>query len=350
MKRWYILSLIILVSSCTTETLSLDDATETAYFYLYNKSLYSDTFSRILYDAPIDFRAVDVEENLLYFVFDRTFDRKKAIMKIAKDTQLVEFAPCETGYCNFGGLEGNVDGIYAVRTPLANLKVDSTITFNYQLKSIKDSLNFVQLKGLLDSQLYYQDKAYMAINSQLAHNLGVLVMKKNEGSLFYKFAKRIKGGATTKEKISQRFVDFVVDEIDYSYEDLWYKAEIMKRPHEVLLSGLGDCSAKTILLASLLEQYDISYCLIYYKNHVNVGIQGDFNSMNNYQAELNGITYDIAETTCPKFQIGKTILEKFELSDMLYYQLPSKTGEIFDCFSNEPKKLYTYSEAVEEFN
>ena len=60
--------------------------------------------------------------------------------------------------------------------------------------------------------------------------------------------------ANNREAKIQRLVDFVSNEIQYDYSEAVGGRETLKRPNEVLFTRSGDCSNKTILLASLLEQ------------------------------------------------------------------------------------------------
>jgi hypothetical protein len=141
----------------------------------------------------------------------------------------------------------------------------------------------------------------------------------------------------TKEEKAQALLRFVTNQITYSYEDLWYETEIAKRAHEVLLSGDGDCSAKTTLYASLLEQCDIPYCLLYYKNHVNVGVQGKFEVTNGYIQVIHNIKYAVAETTVENFIIGKSSIENVSIiSKLQFYQQPRLGATIFNAITNEP--------------
>ncbi len=346
MKPWYYgLCVIILgMAACDKKDAPLDAAQETAFFYLYNQTLISDTFSRMLYGDAIDFRAIDQEQQLMYFVFDKTLNREAAMLKIARDTSLIEFAPCDNGPCSFGGMEGNMDDMYALRMPLSNLKVDSSRTIPFIIKSHPDAMSISQMHEALREELYYGGKEYMIINATTYRNIGTIIMKKNKGSQLYKLAQKLKGKETKKEKIVQNVLDLVANEIDYSYADFWYNTEIMQRAHEVLLSGLADCSGKTVLMASLLEQLDISYTILYYKDHVNIGIEGDFLNDNGYEIPIQGKKYTIAETTCPKFEMGVTFLEMDIMPTIAYYQTPKQGGDIYNYHSEKKMKLYTEEE------
>lgn len=347
-----LVSVLLLLGSCSPSTSTkqkMDAKQETALYYLLNKSLISDTFSRMLFQAPIDFRAMDPEEDLLYFVFSKKLDRDKMLQSIARDTSKIEFAPCENGDCYFGGLRGNVDKIVALRIQTSNLRVDTNMYFPLKLNKAKDSLSFEETHALLDTAIYYGGKQYFDVGGMPAANLGALVMKKNESSPIYKIAQRLKKNATKQEKIIQNVQDFVANEITYSYADIWYRREIFQRAHEVLISGFGDCSGKTVLMASLLEQLDIPYQILYYKNHVNIGVLGNFSSLNKYNCEIGGDKYYLSECTCVNFQIGTSLLEDDVLDELSFYQYPKKSSAIYDYIGDASRVQFTPEEALEKF-
>lgn len=327
----------------------LDAHQETALYYLLNKSLISDTFSRMLFQAPIDFRAMDPKEDLLYFVFSKELNKDKMVQAIARDTSKIEYAPCENGDCYFGGLRGNVDKLVALRIQTNNLRVDTNMYFPLKLNKLKDSLSFQETHDLLDTAIYYGGKKYFDVGRNPAANLGALVMKKNEKSPIYKLAQHIKGNTSREEKIIQKVQNFVANEVTYSYADFWYRREIFQRAHEVLISGFGDCSGKTVLMASLLEQLDIPYQILYYQDHVNIGVKGNFSNLNEYNCTIGDDKYYLSECTCVDFQIGTSLLEKDVLPELRFYQYPKKSGDIFSIQSNEALEQYTPQEALEKF-
>lgn len=267
----------ILLFSCQNKKTNLNSAQKTAFYYLYNKSLITDTFSRVLFKMPIDFRGINVEENQMYFIFKKELGKSKTIQKVTIDTSLVEFAPCESGFCNFGGLQGNIDGYYAFKTSPNNLKIDSFLKIKCSLASLNYEVSFKELSNSMDTSISYNTpkNIYLGENYSAA-NVGSYISKKDKDPIIKRLATFLTKGLITNDEKAQRLLDFVSSEIMYSYEDYWYQSEITKRAHEVLISGDGDCSSKTILYASLLEQCDINYCLLYFDKHVNVGVQGNF--------------------------------------------------------------------------
>ena len=323
----------------------------TALHYLYYKSLLCDTFSRILWDDHIDFRGLDSEKDLMYFLCSNEVPRKRALAKVALDTTQVEFSPCVSGECEFGGMTGNIDGYYAFRMPSTNLKVDSSQTFTCNLKDDKVNISFKELSQELDSTIYYNTQKHVDLSDffqtqNIACNIGAYVSKKGKDPIIKKLVDSLTEGLKTNEAKAQKLLDFTTSQIEYSYEDHWYQAEITKRAHEVLFAGEADCSGKSTLYASMLEEANIPYCFLYFMNHINVGVQGKFSSNNKYQAKIDGVTYYMAETTTPNFIIGESKLSNAEiLEEVKFYQIPQKSPNMYGYLN---KKQIPFIDIIEE--
>jgi hypothetical protein len=145
----------------------------------------------------------------------------------------------------------------------------------------------------------------------------------------------LKDAGDNRESKIQRLVDFVSNEIEYSYTGAVGRSETLKRPNEVLLTRNGDCSNKTILLASLLEQIGEDYLLLYCPKHITVAVpQGSFPNENKMDFEWERKNWLIAETTLPDFQVGKTKVNGFDkITPVNFVQRPKEKNLIFDASS-----------------
>jgi hypothetical protein len=319
---------------------------KTALYYLYNKSLLSDTLSRIMYQMPLDFRGIDMEKDLLYFICPDSISRSRAIQAVAIDSEKIEFSPCKTGDCVFGGLQGNIDGYFAFRMPSLNLKVDSNFKFKCNLKDYAFSFNMRELHHELDTTIFYNFKKNVDMSTyyqgrNLVTNIGAFISKQGKDPLIHKLTSQLTQGISTQEEKAQKLLDFVSKQIEYSYEDYWYRSEITKRAHEVLFSGEADCSGKTTLFASMLEDAGIPYCLLYFPNHVNVGIEGKFSTQNHYNIELLHKKFYMAETTVPDFKIGTSSISNAEiLEHPEFYQIPHKSPNFYTVKGNQALPLF----------
>jgi len=326
---------------------------ETAIYYLYNRALLADTFSRTLWNMPVDFRGYDPENEELYFIFKRELGRATVLKKMCLDTSNTEFAACDSGICNFGSLQGRIDGYYAFRTPSSNLRIDSLQQFKCNLPDHTFSVSFSELRTDKDSAISYKFAKYIDVSPYLharvrASNIGSYISLKDKDPVIKRLAAELTKGLTTPEEKAQKMLDFVSKEIEYSYEDHWYQAEITKRAHEVLIAGEADCSGKSTLYASLLEQCGIPYCLLYFDKHVNVGVKGNFNAENSYSFKVKNDTYYMAETTVPEFVIGSTRLSNHEILDkVLFYQIPFTSENVYDAATNNKLTLMEDEEEEE---
>ena len=104
----------------------------------------------------------------------------------------------------------------------------------------------------------------------------------------------------------------------------------------------ADCSNKTILLASMLEQINEEYILLYCPQHITVAVpQGNYSIENGLDFTWNQKPWVIAETTAPGFQIGKSmVVDPNRLTSVQYVQNPKNSDVIFDANSYEVLKFF----------
>ena len=167
-------------------------------------------------------------------------------------------------------------------------------------------------------------------------NYGALVAGKGEGSLT-RLARSLTRGAHSAEEQAQLLLDFVTEEIEYDYNEGIDGNNIIKRPNEVLMTGISACGGKSVLYASLLEQLDIDYKFLYYEDHISVGVAGDYGNHNHMTLLIYHLPYSIAETTAINYQIGKSILNRPLGIEMIeFIQRPGKGANIYDVKSGDP--------------
>lgn len=146
------------------------------------------------------------------------------------------------------------------------------------------------------------------------YNHDAFVAKAGEPSL-KRLVHSLTKDADNREASIQCLCDFVTREIKYSQTEATFDVEVLKRPNETLLSGESDCSGKTILLASLLEQIGERYVYLIWNdptneraNHIALAVaQGEFPTRNNVSTvALRGdaVPYILIEATADSFQIG----------------------------------------------
>jgi transglutaminase-like putative cysteine protease len=309
----------------------LDDPyQETALYYLVNRYMAGDEFTYQLFGAPVRLVTYELSEHKLYFAFSKNVPDKKAILaKLTSNPDAIEEAPCQTGYCQFGPVKGDVDTTWLVRFPVKNLKVNKELVLSTPLKQRTYLLPITDLVAAHRDEVCYHTEEYIQVRryfgtNQNCYNQAAYVSKAGDPSLT-RLVKTLTKNIPSKEQQAQVLLDLVSGEIDYSYLDWYAQSEVMKRAHEVLMTGSADCSGKSILYASLLEQCGIPYALCYLPGHLSVAVKGNFPAQNKMSVNLKDEAYYFAETTAEGFKIGLTELQKpYGARDILFYQIPGK--------------------------
>lgn len=289
-----------------------------------------------------------------YFSFPQTerqeFD--EFTNKYFADRTKIEIGTEKNGKIKLGDYTLTVapENFYFFKTPLENIKIDSDQTLKFPFKSADYTLSLDELKNFANNSQVYGGKLIAETSRRkedpviVFANHGIMVAKPNEPSLQRLTNELLKDEAdgNNRERKIQRLVDFVSNEIEYSYTEAVGARETLKRANEVLMTRTADCSNKTILLASLLEQIGEEYILLYCPQHITVAVpQGNFPNENKLDFEWNGKPWLIAETTLPGFEVGKTrVRDSAKLATVNYVQVPRQTDIIFDASSYNLLKFY----------
>ncbi len=235
---------------------------------------------------------------------------------------------------------------YFFKTPLENLNFKSTADLKFPFQTVTYTLGLQELIDFSNNSQIYGGRLNADTNQKIdeSHiifaNHGAMVAKPDEPSLqrFVADLMRELPENPTREMKIQRLLDFVTNEIEYDYTEAVGSRETLKRPNEVLMSRRSDCSNKTILMASLLEQIGEDYLLLYCPQHITVAVpQGEFPNENKLSFKWSGKDWMIAETTAPNFVIGKSkVNESVRLTTVQYVQKPKQTDVIFEAHTFRP--------------
>lgn len=263
--------------------------------------------------------------------------------KFFVDKSKLEMAQESGGRLRLGGYSVGLgdEKPYFFRTNFKNFKIDSSQTLTFPFKTVNYTLSLPETKNLLDNSQVYGGNLVADATQRSADpmtlfaNHGIMVGKPNEPSLQRLVNDLLKDVGDNRENKIQRLVDFVSNEIEYSYSEAIGGGETLKRPNEILMTRNGDCSNKTILLASLLEQIGEDYLLLYCPKHITVAVpQGNFTNENKMDFEWEKKNWLIAETTLPNFQVGKTLVKDFiKITPVNFVQRPKEKNLIFDAHS-----------------
>jgi len=267
---------------------------------------------------------------MLYFSIPEKGFKKETLNALTKDPNHLEFGRLQEGNLVLGNYVYSKPGNYFFRFPAKDFKVNEKnkikINFgkiNYEI-SLPELSDYINNKNIHGGNLHFKIGEQEDGEERVASNHGAFVARKKEKSL-ERLVNQLKKGSQSKEETAQRLLDFVTEKIEYNFSEAISSVETLKRPNEVLMTRKSDCSGKAILYASLLEQTEIDYRLIYFRNHIALAVKGNFEDENNLSFNLGKDTYSLAETTASGFKIGTSKLKtKIKIEDINFIQKPSE--------------------------
>lgn len=280
-----------------------------------------------------DLKLYDLDEKTLYFSINKKdYDSSTTLSKLTIDPNAVEFGFEQNGDVFLGSYTLKGTGRMLFRFPKNDFKPDSTQSVTVKLPGgIEYVQSMNELADFADDVSVYGGKNDPEVkkNKYLADH-GAFVSVPGEKSLSRLVKSIVKDGAA-KEESAQALLDFVTSQISFSGTEAYGGYEVLKRPNEVLMTGVSDCSGMTILYASLLEQAGIEYLLVYSPGHISAAVSGKFNNTNGLTFTFEGKKYSIAETTVNGFVIGNTVLQQKDITEVIsFLQRPGKESKFID--------------------
>ncbi len=202
------------------------------------------------------------------------------------DRQKMENAVEIDGYFDIGdySLTKTPETGYFFKTPLENLKFKTPEDLKFQYQNATYTMSVPEMIDLMDNKKIYGGRLNAITNKKyegmtmIFGNHGAFVAKPEEPTLQRFVGELLRGVPTdgTREVKIQKLLDFVTNEIEYDYIEALSGYETLKRPNEVLMTRKSDCSNKTILMASMLEQIGEDYLMLYSPRHITIAVpQGD---------------------------------------------------------------------------
>ncbi len=287
----------------------------------------------------------DQDEKEVYFGLEKdkvtTGSLQMYISDFVVDTLRVDVAKDEGKAIRLGDYTADrakFHSAYFFKMPLDNLKFDieQVLDFGSYQISLREMADFMSLQSVYGGTLEVHSPGKKTLASILLANHGAFVAKPKEPSLqrfvatYFNNLPRAK--TYTREDRVQSLLDYVTKHIQYDSKEASSQKEWLKRPNETLISRRGDCSNKTILFASLLEQIDEDYLLIYLPGHISVAVRrGQFPTRNGLNFRWQGDEWVVAETTVFDFHIGGEVIENSELFKQIeYLQRPSQPGVLYN--------------------
>jgi hypothetical protein len=319
----------------------------TVLSYLSQPKFSNSNFMEQITGTKAELKMLDLREGMVYLSIPKRQFTKEALGELAVNPNLVEFGKTADG--NFSGSRIELGdyvlrkpGNYFFRFPSNNFKVDETDILSIPYRSVNYSINMRELQDFLSNKSVFGGylNADIGIDKYGRHrfiaNHGAFVAKKGESSL-ERLVSSLTRSESTNEGKTQRLLDFVTEELKYDHSDANSSTEILKRPNEVLMTGGSDCSGKVILYASLLEQVNANYRLVYINRHIAVAVEGNYGNRNGLSFNIGDTTYSIAETTAEGFHIGHSRLRRnLEIEDIKYIQKPGEDSNIYNAKTGKP--------------
>lgn len=227
------------------------------------------------------------------------------------------------------------------KTTSDNLRVDPKQALSFPFLTVNYTISLDELRNFSNNSQLYGGRMVAKMPERrdepqmVFANHGIMVAKPGEPSLRRLIDDLLKDVGQEREARIQRLVDFVSTEIEYSFTEAVSGREKLKRASETLMTRSADCSNKTILLASMLEQIGEEYILLYSPRHITVAVpQGNFVNENKLDFTWNKRPWLIAETTAAGFQVGLSLVqEPSRLTNVQYIQDPKNSNVIHDANS-----------------
>ncbi|MES2087874.1 MAG: transglutaminase-like domain-containing protein [Patescibacteria group bacterium] len=281
--------------------------------FLAQPKFSSENLMAQLTGTEAELEILDLDSRMLYLSFPKAkllSDLRKVCSLPLEDVEMGE----ERGdLAHLGKYQYTQKGRRLVCFPMENFVINSEAKIVVPYPSVKfettpqELADFMDNKSVIGGKYFFSEYVDGRGIDHVIANFGSVVGKKGEPSLS-RLAKNLVKGEIKPEKIAQKLLDFVSTEIEYDPEEIqWANSrQVIKKPEETLLTKTGTCGAKAVLLASLLEQYEIPYYLGYYPSHVTVLVAGDFVPSNELSFPIGEKVYHVAESTSAGFLIGKS--------------------------------------------
>lgn len=318
----------------------------TVLSYLSQPKFSNSNFMEHITGTKAELQMLDLRKGMVYLSIPESHFTKEVLGELAVNSDLVEFGKTANGEFSGNRIElGDYvlrkPGNYFFRFPSDNFRVDKKDTISIPYKSANYSITMQELQDFVGNKSVFG--GYLNADTgtdrygrhKVIANHGAFVASKRESSL-ERLVNSLVRNESTDERKAQRLLDFVTEELKYDYSDANSNAEVLKRPNEVLMTGGSDCSGKVILYASLLEQTDIDYRLVYMDRHITVAVEGNYGDRNGLSFNIGNTTYSMAETTTKGFQIGRSRLKRDIIEDIKYIQRPAEDSKIYDAKTGKP--------------
>ncbi|MDD2236391.1 MAG: hypothetical protein PHG65_04210 [Kiritimatiellae bacterium] len=149
-------------------------------------------------------------------------------------------------------------------------------------------------------------------------------------------AAQLTGEDYSIEKRAQHFLDFVTREIRPD-QDMVKSCDQIKKVNEVLMTGSCGLQEAVILYASLLEQTEIDYLIVYTDDAASILVEGDYPLQRGALVmHINGKSYHLADPTRRHFVMGQPAGPDWQAKNIRYVQRAGINSKTFSVETGEP--------------
>ena len=321
--RGYVLPVLLLTSLTAggcSESLpeqSEDEIERSVVSYLMARNHGGSTIEEQLYPDvnPVLF---DPETMMIYFSLQQSLcdaERRKEIMAPYVDSvDRVWWNRDDGERMWLGKYRGRLseENGCVCRTSLKNLRIDPEREVLFPYSRTVVSVTLRELAESIDNYHIFGGKSRLpTVNrrdrNRRFFNFGAFVSKPGDPPI-ERLANDLMAlidGESTREAKIQACLDFVTEDLLYVDEEAEGGDEVPKRSIETLMHGEADCGNKSILFASLLEQIDEDYLLVYTPGHHSIAVsRGAFSKKSKGAFQYEDTDWVLCETMTPGFQIG----------------------------------------------
>jgi len=300
--------------------------------------------AQILGRAGLEVIKVEGDDKQVYLSLSEADSKgerlENAICRVAVSKSQVEVGKETDGkfvFADYSFLRKPNKALY-LRVPLSNLRLDSDtqLKFPYQnaiYTPTPEELHFSMLNATIYGGMLEAIPDSRNYGEDILYNYGALVSKPSESSL-KRFVAELTKDLNEREKKIQRLTDLITRELGPKPEEIPLK--VVKRASEVLMTGEAEYPSRAVLLASMLEQLEEDYLLVYSKELLTIAVkQGQFPAKNEFQIKFEGGVWLLVDTLTPGARIGVDAPKK-RLGQVAYVQRPNQNSVITNLNTGSP--------------
>ena len=311
-----------------------DEVNETTLLLLASPVFSGSRFAEQVI-GPTEISLYDLDAHEVYFTAPAAAwsDRgaRPALAKFLADPESIQILSSDSDRIRF-------------KTGDKNFQVNPDLLLIFPYSGVEYKVSLRELTRYLNNTCIWGGKLDIVIGRDsysgkpiCLSNHGAFVAKAGEPSLARfvgQLTKAVDPAQTdSRERKIQTLVDFVTSQVRYDYAEASWQGETLKRPTEVLMSGGSDCSGKTILLASLLEQINEDYLMVYMDQHIAVAVkQGGFQLQRGIHFSFEKTKWILVEATAEEFTVGNSAVDYPNgVPKIRYLQRPRDKNVIIDA-------------------